>query len=97
MGNFTFLLLLDLCDILVNSQDSFLRLAGLIGEMMKFYLTFGQQSPFKNGWVEIEAGSSERARNLAFYVFGKHWAMLYKEEEFKREYFPLGKLGETLK
>lgn len=65
--------------------------------MMKFYLTFGQQSPFRNGWVEIEVESLEVARNLAFDVFGKHWSMLYKEEEFEKEYFPSGKLGETLK
>jgi hypothetical protein len=97
MGNFTFLLLLALCDILVNSQDSFLRLAGLIGEMMKFYLTFGQQFPSKNGWVEIESESYEAARNLAFDIFGKHWSMLYEEEEFEKEYFPSGKIGETLK
>jgi len=36
---------------------------------MKFYLTFGQQSPFRNGWVEIEAKSLEVARNLAFDIF----------------------------
>jgi hypothetical protein len=33
---------------------------------MKFYLTFGQQSTFRNGWVEIEAKSLEVARNLVF-------------------------------
>jgi hypothetical protein len=67
---------------------------------MKFYLTFGQQSPFRNGWVEIEAEVYGAAHNLAMDVFGRHWSMLYREEEFKEArsiHFPAGKLGETLK
>jgi len=67
---------------------------------MKFYLTFGQQSPLRNGWIEIEAESYEEARELVISIFEKHWAMLYREEGFDervKAYFPLGKLGETLK
>ena len=67
---------------------------------MKFYLTFGQQSPFRNGWVEVEAESWEVAHGLALDVFGRHWSMLYREEGFNEKvkvYFPAGKLGETLK
>ena len=66
---------------------------------MKFYLTFGQQSPFRNGWVEIEASSYAEARKVAFDTLGNRWSMLYFEEEFKEAemaYFPLGKIGETL-
>lgn len=64
---------------------------------MKFYLTFGQQSPFRNGWIEIEARSYGEAHKLAFDAFGKHWSLLYPEENFAKGYFPLGKLGETLR
>jgi hypothetical protein len=67
---------------------------------MKFYLTFGQQSPFRNGWVEVEADSYEEARKLVHNVFGAHWSFLYGEEGFNervKAFFPSGKLGETMK
>ena len=64
---------------------------------MKFYLTFGQDHPLRNGWVEIEAPTYGEVRELVHGVFGTHWSMLYKEGEFEKEYFPLGKIGETLK
>jgi len=64
---------------------------------MKYYLTFGQQSPLKNGWIEIESISYEKARILAFDVFGRYWSMLYVEEQFEKEHFPSGKIGETLR
>ena len=67
---------------------------------MKFYLTFGQQSPLRNGWIEVEAESYEEARELVYNVFGSRWSMLYREEGFDervKAHFPAGKLGETLK
>ena len=63
---------------------------------MKYYLTFGQQSPFRNGWVEVEAASYRKARTMVYDVLENHWSMLYEEKEFEKEYFPLGKIGETL-
>lgn len=60
---------------------------------MKFYLTFGQNSPFKNGWVSVFAPSYEDARKLIFQIFSKKWAMLYEEGDFQSDYFPEGELG----
>jgi hypothetical protein len=64
---------------------------------MTFYVTFGQKSPFRNGWVEVEAENYRIARQLVVYALDSSYSMVYDEHEFKREYFPQGKLGETLK
>ncbi len=66
---------------------------------MKFYLTFGQGHPLRNGWVEVEANSFYEAHEKAFKFFGKFWSMLYLEKEFEKHqnYFPDGKVGRTLK
>jgi hypothetical protein len=63
---------------------------------MKFYLTFGQKSPARNGWCEVFADSPDSARRLVIDEYGQEWAFIYSEEQFAagREYFPAGKLGE---
>ncbi len=30
---------------------------------MKYYLTFGQKYPWRNGWVEVEAPNYKTAKN----------------------------------
>jgi len=64
---------------------------------MTFYVTFGQKSPFRNGWVEVEAENYRIVRQLVIDALGSSYSMIYDEHEFNREYFPQGKLGETLK
>jgi len=64
---------------------------------MIFYVTFGQKSPFRNGWVEVEAENYGIARQLVIDALGNSYSRIYDEHEFDSEYFPLGKLGETLK
>lgn len=61
---------------------------------MIFYLTFGQKSPFRKGWVEIEAEDEIAAVEVARDTFGEHYSNIY--EKINAEYFPSGKLGETL-
>jgi hypothetical protein len=63
-----------------------------------FYITFGQRSPFRNGWVVIVASGKEEAQAEAHSVFGPHWSMCYSEEAFfkAREHFNKGKIGETI-
>lgn len=78
----------------------------------RYFITFGQKSPFRNGWVEIEVRSidekedraEERAYNLArdqaFFSIGDGWSNIYDEGAFtktRQDYFPAGKLGETIK
>lgn len=63
---------------------------------MRFYLTFGQNHPFRNNWVEVEAENEKRAREVVFETFGTKWAFLYIPERFKKYYFPEGKAGKTL-
>ena len=63
---------------------------------MKFYLTFGQKSPFRHGWVEVEASSYGEANGEVVLVFQQSWAHLYSEEKFDRSFFPAGKIGETM-
>lgn len=60
-----------------------------------FYITFGQKSPFRNGWVECKASSKLMASDEAHNVFGPHWSMLY-ETEPSLEDFPSGRIGEMM-
>lgn len=39
--------------------------------MTTFYVTFGQKSPFRDGWVEIEAVDEQEAREIIDYAIGK--------------------------
>ncbi len=64
--------------------------------MKTFYLTFGQQYPWRNGWVEVIAKDKETARAMVFQIFEGKWSMLYDEEKFNKGMFPAGKLGETI-
>ena len=64
---------------------------------MKYFLTFGQDHPLRNGWIEIETWAYGIARTLAFQFFGKHWAHVYKEEDFEKGLYPSGKIGEILR
>lgn len=72
--------------------------------MKTFYVTFGVQYPREphplyddahhDGWVTIEAPSWEGARDVAFALFGPHWAFCYTELDFKHDsFFPLGELA----
>lgn len=60
-----------------------------------YYITFGQRSPFRHGWVEIMASAKRYAEDEAHNCFGPHWSMIYDKEP-DRDLFPAGKLGETL-
>ena len=63
--------------------------------MKKWILTFGQNNPFKNGWIEVFAESEIDARHKIIDIFGNKWAFLYPEDKPNLlEYFPDGKLGE---
>ena len=64
---------------------------------MKFYVTFGQKSPFRDGWVEVEAPTYDDARRMVIAALGSQWAMIYEEDLFEPHSFPSGKIGETIK
>jgi len=64
--------------------------------MKTFYLTFGVQYPWKDGWVEVMAHDYQDARKKVISRFGTEWSALYKAEEFEPHYFVKGKL-ETMK
>ena len=65
-------------------------------ETKTFYLTFGQKYPWRNGWVEVKAPDYEIAREWVIDIFEGKWSNLYTEENFNRDMFPAGKLGETI-
>lgn len=62
----------------------------------QFFLTFGQKSPLRHGWVEIEASTEEDAKEAAEYAFGQSWSNIYPTPLFDIGSFPAGKFGETL-
>lgn len=64
--------------------------------MKNFYLTFGQKSPFRDGYVRIVSPDIETARSEAFYIFGEKFSNLYPEEDFNFKYFPIGQYGHTV-
>lgn len=63
--------------------------------MRKYYVTFGQKSPFRNGWVEIVADSEEIAKDKADFAI-RSWSMIYDNDNFQPELFQAGKLGVTI-
>lgn len=62
----------------------------------RFFVTFGQSHPLRDHWVEVTGSTYTSARELVFEIFGPKFAFMYAEKDFKREYFPLGKVGFTL-
>ena len=65
--------------------------------MIKYYITFGQKSPFRDGYVIVEAPDATTARYEVFYAMGDQWGFMYTEEEIDFDLFPLGQIGRTLR
>ena len=73
-------------------------------QTFRFFVSFGQRSPFRQGYVEVIAkGKDEnqaivRARNAVFQALGDQWSMLYDEPTIikHKNHFPAGKIGETI-
>lgn len=69
--------------------------------MSKYFIVFGQKSPFRNGWVELEAKDMDQARERADYALGKDgYARVIFADDFTdetRSHFPDGKIGATIK
>lgn len=63
--------------------------------MATFYITFGQRSPFRDGWVEVEAVNEEVARIAVFEIIGAKWGAMYSEKP-SSALFPLGRIGNTI-
>lgn len=64
--------------------------------MSTFYVTFGQKSPFRDGWVEIEADDIETARKEAFYALGQCWSHIYDKQP-DPIMFGSGRIGRKLR
>jgi hypothetical protein len=67
--------------------------------METHYFTFGQahihpqtNEPLKDYWIEIMAGSSNKARQKMFELFNQRWGFQYSEKQFLKIYhhFPKG-------
>ncbi len=64
---------------------------------MIMYLTFDRDHPLRDGWIEVEADDCLDAQKKSKKLFcGGVWCMYYKDD-FHPEYFPAGKLGETIR
>ena len=62
-------------------------------DIKDWFITFGQKSPARNGYVLVRAKNRDRAHQKAMDMFGPDWSMLYDDTEFEKEYFPAGILG----
>jgi hypothetical protein len=58
-----------------------------------FYLTFGQKSPARNGWIKVYARDYWHARELVIAAYDKNWSMLRPKDKFEKKWFPAGCLG----
>ena len=58
--------------------------------MTTFYITFGQDHLFRDGWIEIKAKSEQQARMKTFDTFGDKWSSIYTKKNFKPGFFPMG-------
>ena len=61
--------------------------------MSKFFLTFGQSSPARNGWVLVMAPDMAAAEKMVRSEYGDGWANLYTPEDFEPDHYPVGQLA----
>ena len=74
----------------------------MAGAGVNYYVTFGQKYSTEphpkvryahpDGWLRIEADDEDQAREIVFLELGDHWAFIYSEDNFKKNYFPRGEL-----
>lgn len=65
--------------------------------MKKFYVTFGQNHPLRDGYVVIEALDYDTARQAAFDIFGQKFAFIRETDDIERGgFFPAGQFGKTM-
>lgn len=87
------------CEPVDKAVDPRLQLAAAVlkpkEKKLKFYVTFGQGSPFRSGYWVVWADDDLEARKKINRQFKNGWSMMYTEKDFKPEYFPEGQLGET--
>jgi len=57
-----------------------------------YYLTFGQTSPARNGFVLIYARDHDEARAIAIETYGSAWSRVYHWGEFDGSRLPAGNL-----
>lgn len=64
----------------------------MANQIYRFFVTFGQKSPFRNSFVEVIVRKEEnpieaenRAKSLIAYALGSEWSMIYPEERFMKE------------
>lgn len=68
--------------------------------MKNFYLTVGNKYRLEphilglhpDGWARIIAEDYDQAFKCAMKLCNNHWSSLYKDTEFKSEYFPRGEI-----
>lgn len=59
-----------------------------------FYITFGQASPLKDGYILVQAPDELFARRYASQY--PYWCGCYTEDNFEPILFPAGQLGDTV-
>jgi len=63
-----------------------------------YYITFGQESPFREGWIRVHSLSEQLAREWASQY--PHWCGTYPEASFFGEgicnSFPAGQIGKVV-
>lgn len=62
---------------------------------LKFFVTFGQLHPLRDGYVIIEASTYENARAVIFEVLGTKWAFIQNEDTDMSSY-PMGPVGRPI-
>lgn len=67
----------------------------------RYCITFGQKSPFRHCWVEVEAENMIEAKEKVDYALGDGgWSNAYPHDEFMnrhKQYFEGGMIGQLIK
>lgn len=59
-------------------------------DLKNYYLTFGQKSPARNGYILIQAREYNHARAIVKNEYDQEWPNLYEEKDFDKSFFPAG-------
>ncbi len=65
-------------------------------DKLNFYVTFLESSPFRYGYVLVQASSKMRAKEITERTVGIRYERLWPEHEFMAERYPLGQLGRVI-
>lgn len=64
---------------------------------MRFFVTFGQLHPLRDGYVIVMASNYDNAREITFKILGTQWSALNPlEKASDTQLYPMGPIGHPI-